>query len=167
MTWVPEACTLPTVEQPLRVAEFDDVFAVAVRAPERVGPDVLRLFLPPGEPLLSTMPNSVFFAPGGIALHGGSPSRASAGCIHVPQGTDEQVFNFLNVGDEVQVVQSLDKVKGGFYKVNKLKKPTKKQLKANEDKVADARKKAAGGTNPADGKKKDGDKRDKKKNGKD
>jgi predicted metalloendopeptidase len=29
--WVPEACTLPSVEQPLRVAEFDEVFANAVR----------------------------------------------------------------------------------------------------------------------------------------
>jgi hypothetical protein len=29
--WVPEACTLPTVEQPLRVAEFDDLFATALR----------------------------------------------------------------------------------------------------------------------------------------
>ena len=27
MAWVPEACTLPTVEQPVRVAEFDELFA--------------------------------------------------------------------------------------------------------------------------------------------
>ena len=26
-SWVPEACTLPTVEQPVRVAEFDELFA--------------------------------------------------------------------------------------------------------------------------------------------
>ncbi|WP_329112025.1 hypothetical protein [Streptomyces sp. NBC_01353] len=26
-TWVPESCTLPTTEQPLRVAEFDTLFA--------------------------------------------------------------------------------------------------------------------------------------------
>ncbi|MFC4856337.1 hypothetical protein [Actinophytocola glycyrrhizae] len=31
LEWVPSACTLPTVEQPLRVAEFDDLFAKAVR----------------------------------------------------------------------------------------------------------------------------------------
>ena len=36
MAWVPEACTLPTVEQPLRVAEFDELFATAVRPVERV-----------------------------------------------------------------------------------------------------------------------------------
>lgn len=30
-TWVPKACTLPTAEQPLRLAEFEDLFA-AVRA---------------------------------------------------------------------------------------------------------------------------------------
>ena len=28
--WVPQACTLPTAEQPLRVAEFDAFFAEAV-----------------------------------------------------------------------------------------------------------------------------------------
>jgi hypothetical protein len=27
--WVPGACTLPTVEQPLRLAEFDDLFSAA------------------------------------------------------------------------------------------------------------------------------------------
>ena len=27
VTWVPESCKLPTVEQPLRVAEFDALFA--------------------------------------------------------------------------------------------------------------------------------------------
>ena len=28
--WIPAACTLPTVEQPLRRAEFDDLFAADV-----------------------------------------------------------------------------------------------------------------------------------------
>ena len=28
--WVPEACTLPTVEQPLRLAEFDSLFATGL-----------------------------------------------------------------------------------------------------------------------------------------
>ncbi|WP_344688353.1 hypothetical protein [Blastococcus jejuensis] len=33
--WVPvETCTLPTIEQPLRVAEFDSLFATALRAVE-------------------------------------------------------------------------------------------------------------------------------------
>ena len=32
--WVTDACTLPTVERPLRLAEFDDLFATAVRAVE-------------------------------------------------------------------------------------------------------------------------------------
>jgi hypothetical protein len=30
-----EACTLPTADQPLRVAQFDDLFATALRAIER------------------------------------------------------------------------------------------------------------------------------------
>lgn len=33
---MPQACTLPTVEQPMRVAEFDDFFARDVRAVRRV-----------------------------------------------------------------------------------------------------------------------------------
>lgn len=33
--WVPEACTLPTIDQPLRLAEFDDLFT-AVTAVDRV-----------------------------------------------------------------------------------------------------------------------------------
>jgi hypothetical protein len=33
--WVPvDACTLPTADQPLRVAEFDDLFATALRGIE-------------------------------------------------------------------------------------------------------------------------------------
>jgi hypothetical protein len=42
--WVPAACTLPTVEQPLRVAEFDDLFT-SVRGAERVAATTLRLTL--------------------------------------------------------------------------------------------------------------------------
>lgn len=49
MSWVPQACTLPTVEQPLRVAEFDALFATAVAPAERVGPTELRVHLPVGE----------------------------------------------------------------------------------------------------------------------
>lgn len=40
--WVPDACSLPTVERPLRRAEFDVLFA-AVRSGERVAPQHLRL----------------------------------------------------------------------------------------------------------------------------
>lgn len=42
--WV-SSCTLPTAEQPLRVAEFDQLFASAVRGVERVEPTRLRLLL--------------------------------------------------------------------------------------------------------------------------
>jgi hypothetical protein len=43
--WVPEACTLPTVEQPLRLAEFDDVFAARLVGQSRVAAHVLRWWL--------------------------------------------------------------------------------------------------------------------------
>ncbi|MFJ8298360.1 hypothetical protein ACIQ9R_21070 [Streptomyces sp. NPDC094447] len=40
-TWVPASCTLPTLEQPLRVAEFDALFAERLSGTAR--PDRLRL----------------------------------------------------------------------------------------------------------------------------
>jgi hypothetical protein len=45
-TWVPTACTLPTAEQPLRVAEFDVLFATAVRPAERTSATTLLVHLP-------------------------------------------------------------------------------------------------------------------------
>lgn len=45
--WVPDACTLPTVERPLRVAEFDQLFRTGLLAAERIGPTTLRLRLSP------------------------------------------------------------------------------------------------------------------------
>jgi hypothetical protein len=45
--WVPEACTLPTVERPGRVAAFDGLLAEGLRRQERVGPTVLRWLLDP------------------------------------------------------------------------------------------------------------------------
>ncbi|WP_040698413.1 hypothetical protein [Nocardia vinacea] len=41
--WVPDLCTLPTVEQPVRVAEFDSFFASSVRGSAR--PERTRLEL--------------------------------------------------------------------------------------------------------------------------
>ena len=41
--WVPSACTLPTVEQPLRAAEFEQLFARSVQAVRRVDPTTLDL----------------------------------------------------------------------------------------------------------------------------
>ena len=46
--WVPASCTLPNVQRPLRVAEFDDLFAAAVRRIERPTATRLRLTLEPG-----------------------------------------------------------------------------------------------------------------------
>jgi hypothetical protein len=42
---VPDACALPTAEQPLRLAEFDDLFATAVREVELADPTHGRLHL--------------------------------------------------------------------------------------------------------------------------
>jgi hypothetical protein len=43
--WVPQMCTLPTVERPLRLAEFDDLFATAVRGVEILGGTHARMRL--------------------------------------------------------------------------------------------------------------------------
>ena len=40
-----EACTLPTAERPLRLAEFDDLFATAVRSIDRSAVTRARLLL--------------------------------------------------------------------------------------------------------------------------
>ena len=45
MTWAPPDCTLPSAEQPLRVAELDGLFAAALRGQTRPGPAHLRLIL--------------------------------------------------------------------------------------------------------------------------
>ncbi|GAB3849332.1 hypothetical protein ACFPIJ_36450 [Dactylosporangium cerinum] len=42
---IPDACTLPTVERPLRLAEFDDLFATAVRQVDVVSPTHARMRL--------------------------------------------------------------------------------------------------------------------------
>lgn len=42
---VPDACTLPTAERPLRLAEFDDLFATAVRRVEPVTATHIRMWL--------------------------------------------------------------------------------------------------------------------------
>jgi len=46
-TWAPEACTLPTVDRPPRLAEFDDLFATALWEQQRMSPTELRWRLDP------------------------------------------------------------------------------------------------------------------------
>lgn len=45
--WVPESCTLPTVQQPLRVAEFDEMFSTSLRSMSRPDTTHLHLVLDP------------------------------------------------------------------------------------------------------------------------
>lgn len=49
------------------------------------------------------MPYSVFFD-GGEAFHEGSVYVRSHGCVHLSAGNAAWVFDFLHIGDEVQVV---------------------------------------------------------------
>ncbi|GAA2296328.1 hypothetical protein GCM10010149_50910 [Nonomuraea roseoviolacea subsp. roseoviolacea] len=64
--WVPSACTLPTAERPLRVAEFDALFAEAVREVRRPAPERLRLEL--------------VFSPDNAARAAGLTARESGCC---------------------------------------------------------------------------------------
>lgn len=41
----PDACTLPTVDQPLRLREFDELFATAVRRVQTITPTHARMAL--------------------------------------------------------------------------------------------------------------------------
>lgn len=43
--WAPEACTLPTAEQPFRIAEFDNLFSNGLHGLERQSPTQLELTL--------------------------------------------------------------------------------------------------------------------------
>ena len=45
MEWIPSACTLPSAQRPLRVAEFDVLFATALPRVDRPAPNRLRLTL--------------------------------------------------------------------------------------------------------------------------
>jgi hypothetical protein len=45
LDWVPQSCSLPTVEQPLRVAEFDRLFSESVLRSTRLGATRLDLVL--------------------------------------------------------------------------------------------------------------------------
>jgi hypothetical protein len=46
-SWTSQACTLPTAERPLRVAEFDRLFSGAARAVHRHSPTRLSIDLVP------------------------------------------------------------------------------------------------------------------------
>ncbi|MEU1301319.1 hypothetical protein [Streptomyces shenzhenensis] len=48
LAWVPQSCTLPTEERPLRVAEWDALFAERLVAVTRSRPLTLRLALKDG-----------------------------------------------------------------------------------------------------------------------
>jgi len=56
------------------------------------------------------MPYSVFFAPGGVALHGGSLYRASAGCVHLAEPDAIAFYEGLKRGDRVEVRAPSDEV---------------------------------------------------------
>jgi hypothetical protein len=61
-----------------------------------------------GQP--SKMPWSVFFEDGGIAFHGGDPARDSAGCIHLEPNDAKSFYDYLQVGDQVQVVKASEEI---------------------------------------------------------
>jgi lipoprotein-anchoring transpeptidase ErfK/SrfK len=49
------------------------------------------------------MPYAVFFAPGGVAFHGGSLTKTSHGCVHLSIGNARYYHDHLPIGAEVVV----------------------------------------------------------------
>lgn len=49
------------------------------------------------------MPFAVFFAEGGIAFHEGNLHTRSAGCVRLEREDAEAFFDFLQIGDRVEV----------------------------------------------------------------
>jgi hypothetical protein len=80
LAWVPQACTLPIAERPVRAAEFDELFATALRGQQRLSPTVLRWRLDPAaEPAAREL------------------SGRETGCCSF------FTFTFTRAGDDVQV----------------------------------------------------------------
>ncbi|MGD9986049.1 L,D-transpeptidase [Pseudonocardia sp.] len=50
------------------------------------------------------MPYAVFFAPGGIAFHEGNTETTSAGCVRLPRAEAAHFYEYLQVGDRVEIV---------------------------------------------------------------
>jgi lipoprotein-anchoring transpeptidase ErfK/SrfK len=50
------------------------------------------------------MPWAVFFADGGIAFHAGTPGTNTAGCVKLGDDDAQAFFEYLQVGDPVQIV---------------------------------------------------------------
>ncbi len=54
MDFIPDSCTLPSADRPLRLAEFADLFVRSARRPDRVSPTRLRLTLEDDPDVLAT-----------------------------------------------------------------------------------------------------------------
>lgn len=52
---------------------------------------------------LTQMPYAVFFAEGGIAFHEGAQNTSSAGCVKLSHENAVAWFDYLQVGDQVQI----------------------------------------------------------------
>jgi lipoprotein-anchoring transpeptidase ErfK/SrfK len=91
--------------------------------------------LPNGQP--APMPWSVFFEDGGIAFHSGSPSRSSGGCIHLEPADAEAWFNYLQIGDQVQVVKAAEELAARKQSAAPAPPPTTKPPAPPADRATD------------------------------
>jgi hypothetical protein len=78
---VPDACSLPTAEQPLRVTEFENLFATAARSVDRLDDRHVRILMA-GEPGLAATVRDLAARENGCCGFFGftvTPAQAAAG----------------------------------------------------------------------------------------
>jgi hypothetical protein len=87
--WIPGACTLPTVEQPLRRREFDDFFASDVLAVVSEAPTRARLDLRP-DPDVAARAAALAVAETGCCSFFAFRLAIGAGTVCLEIGTDTE-----------------------------------------------------------------------------
>ncbi|MCX4425903.1 hypothetical protein [Streptomyces mirabilis] len=88
LAWVPQSCTLPTEERPLRVAEWDALFSDRLTALSRPEPLHLRLDLAGGEGVEDRVRGLVVRESGCCSFFTFATS-ASADLIHLDISVDQ------------------------------------------------------------------------------
>ncbi|MFI0408341.1 hypothetical protein [Actinomadura sp. 3N508] len=93
--WTPQACSLPTAERPLRVAEFDALFADAVTTVQPEGPGRVRLELR-ADPLVAGRAAELAARETGCCSFFTFTLTATGGALALQVGVDERHVEVLD-----------------------------------------------------------------------